>query len=191
MSAELIITETCGVACLFKICTVNPDTRLKTIQTIPWIRGPFQKAVSSKAHRHIHFPLLSFSVPQATLSVHLRRVLHHLLFSPSFVLGFFFFLFFFLPRNTNFTERFPAKDLCPQGSVFCRAMTSYDRSSFCCFSYFIIQMSLGPELMHTETSSIFWCMGDHNASHILGTYLAGQEDVWKCHRFEPCCSTCS
>lgn len=67
------------------------------------------------------------------------------------------------------------------------------------------EMSPGPELMCIETSRgfIFWGMGDHNPSHSLGTYLAGREDMWRCHRFEqsweqlmarlsaPCCSTCS
>lgn len=116
------------------------------------------------------------------LSVHLRLVLHPLLFSPSFL----FFQLFFLPETLIFTERYPAKPLCPQRSVICRVTPSYNWSSFCCFGYFIIQMSPGPELMCIETSwdFIFRCMGDRSPNPSLETYLAAQEGVWRCHRFE-------
>lgn len=91
MSAKLIITEKCGAACLFKMCTefCFPGTRrLKHIQTIPWILDSFQSAVNSEAHRHLYLSLLSFSFSQTVPSVHLRLVLHCLHFSSS---CFFFF----------------------------------------------------------------------------------------------------
>ena len=78
-------------------------------------------------------------------------MLHHLLFSPSSL----FFLLFFLPETQIFTERYPAKPLCPQRSVICRVMPPYDWSSFCCFSYFIVWLSPGPELRCIETSQAF------------------------------------
>lgn len=101
MSAKLIITEKCGAACLFKMCTefCFPGTRrLKHIQTIPWILDSFQSAVNSEAHRHLYLSLLSFSFSQTVPSVHLRLVLHCLHFSPSY----FFSSAVFPPKSTNF-----------------------------------------------------------------------------------------
>lgn len=101
LSAKLIITEKCGAACLFKMCTefCFPGTgRLKHIQTIPWILGSFQSAVNSEAHRHfLYLPLLSFSFCQTVPSVRLRLVLQCLHFSPSFL-----FFLVFSPKSTNF-----------------------------------------------------------------------------------------
>lgn len=107
-------------------------------------------------------------------------MLQRLLFSPSFL----FFLLFFLPETQIFTEWYPAKptEICDlQGDTILWS---------CRFSYFIIWTSPGPELMHIETSRAFicWCMGGHNPSHCLGTYLTGQEDMWKCHSFQWSCS---
>lgn len=135
------------------------------------------------------------------LSLHLRLVLHCLLFSS------FFFLLFLFPETQMFTERYPTKPLWPQRSVICRVTPSYNWSSFCYISYFIVGISPGPELMCIEPlwAFIFWCMGDHNPADMscLGTYLAGQKDMWRYHRFEqsweqlmahplaPCCSTFS
>lgn len=177
LSAKLIITEKCGAACLFKMCTefCFPGTgRLKHIQTIPWILGSFQSAVNSEAHRHLYLPLLSFSFCQTVPSVHLRLVLQCLHFSPSFL----FFLLSFLPKAQMFTKWNPAKPLCPPGSVICRVTPSCDWRSFCCFSY-IIWMSADPELVPIERDLLSLYFLVHGISQAQP--LSGDIPGWAAH----------
>lgn len=68
------------------------------------------------------------------------------------------------------------KPFCPQRSGIYRVTPSYDWSSFCCFSYFIVWISSSWELtgMETPWALIFWGMRDHNPSLSPGHICLGR-----------------